>query len=616
MPRDDTSGHRMRLSVTASFLVWTAVLGPACRQLRGQADSPSYSERWVYGGANLQVDKSADDLCALIERSAKAGYTGILFTDYKLQILDRVIDSYFRNAERVKATAARAGIEIIPAVFSIGYSNGHLAHDPNLAEGLPVIDQPFVVKEVPRPSAPTKSGAVKRPAAPGKRMRVAVLDARPLDIPNGGLEETQGDRVAGFGLQDDPGVTTLVDREVKHSGRSSLRVEPGSKDPRRTVPLTRLVRKVTLRPHTPYRFSCWVKTRDLAPIGGFHLLALGTGSDGRPLTFHEGGIERTQDWKQVEVIFNSLDQREANVYVGVWEAGPGTYWVDDLKLEELALVNVLRRKGCPFVVKSADGRTSYVEGRDFDPVADPQLGQNPWPGEYEFGHPGPAITLTSGSRIKNGDRLRVSWYHPVITHSGQMMCCLSDPKLEEILREQARRVNQIFHPRSFFMSHDEIRVANWCEACQNRKMTPGQLLANNVKMCAGILKAVNPKARVFVWSDMFDPYHNATDKYYLVNGTLKGSWEGLPRDVIIANWNGGKAHESLAFFAGRGHRQLIAGYYDVNDMSNFEQWNSAAKGITGVMGFMYTTWQAKYDLLERYSEAMRAANSAAGVSHN
>ena len=43
----------------------------------------------------------------------------------------------------MKTAAARAGVEIIPAVFSIGYSNGILAHDPNLAEGIPAIDQPI-----------------------------------------------------------------------------------------------------------------------------------------------------------------------------------------------------------------------------------------------------------------------------------------------------------------------------------------------------------------------------------------------------------------------------------------------------------------------------------------
>ena len=83
----------------------------------------------------------------------------------------------------------------------------------------------------------------------------------------------------------------------------------------------------------------------------------------------------------------------------------------------------------------------------------------------------------------------MSWYHPVITHGSQVMCCLSEPKLDEILRDQARRVNELFHPKTFFMSHDEIRVANWCRACQDRKLTPGQLLADNVRRCTEILKS-------------------------------------------------------------------------------------------------------------------------------
>ncbi len=240
MPRQETPGNRARLLLAAGLIVWALVHRPGCQPLFAQPASPSYSERWVYAGFNLQVEKSADDLGALCERAAKAGYTGIVLSDYKLQILDRVPDYYFRNAERVKAAAARAGIEIIPAVFSIGYSNGHLAHDPNLAEGLPVLDQPYLVKEQSSARVPSRSGAAKRPTSSGSRSRVAVLDARVSQIPNGGLEETKGDRVAGFGLQDDPGVTTFVDREVRHSGRVSLRVEPGSKDARRSVPLTRL----------------------------------------------------------------------------------------------------------------------------------------------------------------------------------------------------------------------------------------------------------------------------------------------------------------------------------------------------------------------------------------
>jgi hypothetical protein len=352
-----------------------------------------------------------------------------------------------------------------------------------------------------------------------------------------------------------------------------------------------------------------VKTRDLAPTGSFHLLALGAKSPGRSLTFHEGGLEPTRDWKQVDVVFNTLDQTAVNVYAGCWRSGSGTLWIDDLRLEELSLVNVLRRRGCPLSVQSVDGRTTYVEGRDFEPVADPKLGTVPYAGEFEFGHDGPRIRLTARSRIKPGQMLRVSWYHPVLTHGSQIMCCLSEPELEAILRDEARRVNALFHPRTFFMSHDEIRLANWCQACRERKLTPGQLLAENARRCLAILKQVNPRSRVAVWSDMFDPHHNAVDDYYLVNGTLKGSWEGLPPEVVIANWNSGKARDSLTWFSRLGHRQVIAGYYDADDLSGLESWKSAACGVEGILGFMYTTWQAKYGLLERYGEELRKAPS-------
>ena len=268
------------------------------------------------------MERSADDLIALIDRASRDGYTGIVLADYKFQVLYRVPDYYFRNVERVKAAAARAKIELIPAVFSVGYSNGILAQDPNLAEGLPVVDQPYLVKN-----------------------RVAVLDARPAaQIKNGGLEATNGDKFTGFAWQDDPGITTFADRSIHHQGSVACRFEPGKIVTGKTSPNVRLTQTVKLRPQTGYRFSCWVKTRDLAPTGSFHLLALGAGAGGRQLTFHEGGLEPTQDWNRVEVVFNSLDQREANLYAGYWGAGKGEMWIDDLAVEELALVNVLKRR--------------------------------------------------------------------------------------------------------------------------------------------------------------------------------------------------------------------------------------------------------------------------------
>ena len=260
----------------------------------------------------------------LIERSAKAGYNGLVLADYKLNVLERVPDYYFQNFARVQAAAKRSGVELIPAICPIGYSAGLLAHDPNLAEGMAVEGAPFVV-----------------------RRREATLASDPaLKLINGDLEETKGDTFTGFGFQDDPGKATFADREVFHHGRVSCRIQHPSRDS--SGGNCRLIQKVKVRPHACYRFSCWVKTKDLERPGDFHLTVIGAGENSRPLTFHEGGIERRpKTGRRLDVVFNSLDQKEVNLYAGLWGGGTGTLWLDDLRLEELALVNVLRRDGLP-----------------------------------------------------------------------------------------------------------------------------------------------------------------------------------------------------------------------------------------------------------------------------
>jgi hypothetical protein len=256
-------------------------------------------------------------------------------------------------------------------------------------------------------------------------------------------------------------------------------------------------------------------------------------------------------------------------------------------------------------VRSEDGRAVYEEGKDFEPVADPKLGRTPSPGSYRFDHAPAALTITAHSRIKDGDRLRVSWYHPVVIQEFQVAASLSDPKVFELLKDQAKRVNALLKPKTWFMSHDEIRVTGWCREAEASGKTPGQRLAENVRRCVEILHSESPGSRIAVWSDMFDPNHNAVDKYYLVNGPLTGSWEGLPKGVIIANWNGGKAAASLKFFADRGHEQILSGYYDSTDLQRgFGRWHDAARGVPGVAGFMYTTWRHQFGPLEEYGKAI------------
>jgi hypothetical protein len=127
------------------------------------------------------------------------------------------------------------------------------------------------------------------------------------------------------------------------------------------------------------------------------------------------------------------------------------------------------------------------------------------------------------------------------------------------------------------------------------------LLARNVKACVGLLRP----ATAYVWSDMFDPHHNAVEgPYYLVRGPWTGSWEGLDKGVVIMNWNYDQRDKSLKFFADRGHRQVIAGYYD-GDVQNMKHWLESAGRVKGVVGYMYTTWTNNYDHVEDFAKVCR-----------
>ncbi len=558
-------------------IVWTlGLLGlGGTSALAGQA--PRYEQRWFYAQTNLQVAENVDRLIGVMERAAASGYNGVVLADYKFHILDRVPDFYFTNVTRLRQAAQTHGIEIIPAIFPIGYSDGLLAHDPNLAEGLPVCEVPFLVR--------------------GSRAELEPLAGAGLEQPMD--RDLDGDRFQSFSYQDEPGRATFVDRVEKHAGVASCRIEGASESGNR-----RLIMKRPVRPFSSYRLSAWVKTRGVTRPGLFRLLAIGAGRDNRSLTFMEGGIAPDQDWTRISVVFNSIDNDAVSLYAGTWGDTGGTMWIDDLELEGVGLMNVLRRPGCPLTITSEDGATVYEEGRDYATIADPKLGQVPYAGVFSFDHEAPPLTITPNSRIQDGQRLLVSWYHPVAVHGSQVMCCPSEPRTIELLRDQARRVRDLLEPDTYLMSHDEVRVLNWDAACQERHLTAGQILADNMKSCVQIMDEIDPDAALFTWSDMFDPHHNAVEGYYLVRDTLAGSWEGLPSKVAIANWNGGHKRESLEFFAGRGHRQVMAGYYDVNDLSGFTGWDEAARGIDGVTGFMYTTWQGRYDLLERYGQAM------------
>lgn len=511
-------------------------------------------EKWVYVATNLQVDENVGKLEKLMERASKAGYTHLLLADSKLARLGTLGDvypRYARNTEAIKAASARLKIEIVPAIFHIGYSNSMLFHDPNLVEGMPVKEMELVVKD-----------------------GVATVPESELSLPGGDFSDLKK-----WSWKDDNVVAEDGAAHVKANGNNA-----------------RIVQKLKVKPWHQYHVSVRVKTNALKGANA-EVKALAT-TGGRTLNWANLGAKATQDWTTHDVIFNSQDQTDVNLFFGEWGASSGDLWWDDAKIELAPFVNLIRRDGSPLSVKAADGK-ELTEGKDFEQLRDPLMGVKPYAGEYDVYHQPPVLR----TKLPDGTRLRVSYHHAVTVYDGQAMICPSEPRTVELLRDEAKRVHQLWGAKGYMMSHDECRVMNWCAACEKRKMTPGQLLADNVRACAGILREVNPNGRVYTWSDMFDPNHNAVKgPYYLVNGPLTDSWLGLDKDIILLPWYFEKRAQSLKFFADRGHKQVIAGYYD-HRPEQVKDWLSAAKATPdSVIGVMYTTWRNKYDDLEAFGQ--------------
>ncbi len=550
---------------------------------------PGKFRLWLYIQTNLLVEENLENNLALIDRAAKAGYTGVLLADSKFCRWDQLPGRYAGNVKRFREECRRLNLELFAAVCPIGYSNDLLSQDPNLAEGLPVHDAPFVVQ----------SGKL-----------VPEQPAEPI-LKNGDFEAGHRNGTPlGWGFVDGPGTVSILDTEIFGEGKQSLRMRDIGPDEARNG---RVMQKIAVKPFQYYRVSVLVKTENFESTSAMNVTVLGT--DGRSLNYHMPAVAPTQDWKRVDVTFNSLENESVNVYFGTWGARRGTVWWDDARVEPAGLVNILRREGSSVRVRS-DDETEFTEGRDFEPLVDPLLGNDPYEGCYTAWHETPTIKIPQDSRLKEGRRVWISYEHASIIYGEQVGCCFAHPKTRDLLRRQIEQVTKHVDPDGFFMSHDEIRQGGWDENCTKNGKTPAELLAENVAFCAETIRSVAPGKEIGVWSDMFDPTHNARKDgfYYLVKGQGPwfGSWEGLPKDVIVANWNSDPAQRkaSLEHFDKRGHPQILAGYYDAEPVEEaLQSWMRDAAGCRNLQGAMYTTWRGDYRHVERFAEtAKKAAN--------
>jgi hypothetical protein len=537
-----------------------------------------YPHRWmfVYDYSLLHADSSVSKLDSIARRASASGLNGIALLA-QLDRLDIAGTEEITRLKRIKKICDGYGLEIVPIIWSVGYG-GPLAQDKNLAAGFGVENALLRVHD-----------------------GIATLEPdHQVGMRNGGFEKTAAGRPVDFSFKGEPGRVISLDSTTAKEGRYSLRFEDFEQHLRDEAVVGQ---SIAVRPHRCYKLTCWVKASGLDEArrygqGWFRMQA--NAPDGRELQYINPKVPSdTEGWFKAQVAFNSAEYDEVKIALSLGGSKDGVLWVDELSIEEIALANILRRPGAPLKITSDSNGEIYVEGEDFQRVVDDQL-------DHRFEHDGPPVRIIPEGHISDGEKLRVSYYHSTMMNNHQVSVCMSEPALYELWQGQLELIEQYIQPKNYILDMDEVRMGGTCAACKSRGLSMARILGDCVTKQVKMIRAVNPESEIVVWSDMFDPNHNAGERsgnsYYYVPEEFTGSWNHIPKDLIVACWYFDRRVKSLAHFDSLGFRTMACCAYGGRSSVDPRKWLETMATTSGACGAMHMTYHEHYDDIEEFAD--------------
>ena len=575
------------------ILLWLGVAGAATSQR---------VQLWFYLHTYLQNASQYQFCTNLLTRAAAAGYSGCVLADSMLESTNGGTPFYNTNClQPFLALAGQLNISVLPMTASFGHSESALVSvDKNFAEPQPVNGTVFV--------ADTSSHTL-------------VLSNSFVGLTNGAFESYSSNRFSVWDFQDAIGLRTFVDTNVFHGGAASLRIDP---DPYTTNKNARLLKRIAVQPWRQYHVRVWMQFTNFSTAAAVTANPLDvvfldfpsgdarnfTGNNG-PFATASGSYPANQTWTQYDYVCNSMGSTNITFALGLWSNSTGHLWVDDVSIEEVALVNLVRRTGAALKLYDAvNTNRLYSEPGDVNSIADSAI---PAGGPFDAWHVPPTVTLPAGTTLTNGQRVKMDFYAVNPVNMKQVGACCTAPGVASYLSNNIASLAAKFPTNTgFVLDIDEWRHVDTCATCAALGQSSGGVLAWCLALCTNLIHGISPSAPVYVWNDMYDPYQNAiSNTYYFANGPMAGSWSGFPSNVIVMNWNHPNSvvnTNSLNFFASLGCRQFITGYYDTGTGTlTASNELRAAQGVPGFLGLMYTTWNSNltngFAQLENYAAA-------------
>jgi len=426
------------------------------------------ARRWVYFYENIDNDSTVTIFEDVARRAAAKLYNGIILgggsTAFRVSTGENARD----NIVEIYRIARAHGLDLIPSAFQLGsaydiaYYSSDLIH---YVEGALVRGTTFRVTE-------TSDGGLVAVHVP----EIDYLYKFDQTYMYGDTElfSTEGydaiTSVSGTKM----GTMSFPDHSVGRTDSSSLRIENLHLN---NPAALHVYLKTT--PRRSYKFSVWVKTEGLNSSDLRMYVEEGSGPYmWRTFVHNDVSIPKTGDWQKVEFGFNSMDMDRVIIVVGIYGATTGKIWFDDMEIEEVGLLNVLRRPGTPVTVRDKDDATLYVEGTDYGYISDPYITMSSY--RYLYNHDEPTIEILDGGRIaqkfeQTGDvELSVDFYHGLKADS--YYPCLSEPRVYAAYAEQYEILCAALPHDKLLIGIDEIRVAANCMwlvrigACRRRRL--------------------------------------------------------------------------------------------------------------------------------------------------
>lgn len=576
------------------------------------AEKGIFTKRYVFFPRGWKTQKAKEENVLLLERAAAAGYNGIIFGNAgfsKMHTYSKT-DAFITDFAEFRALAKRLNLTLCP---NYAYQTIPTHHSLTGAEAFPVRGTPYVAG---------KDGE-------------AVVEADPtLAIKNPGFEGTVGELPADWrpaGLA--KGHQVFVDNEAR-SGSGSVCFQNLVADQSGCG----IKQSMTVKPFRAYELKIWIKTEGFvnaqpsSPRYRSNPASLAQvavyGNDWMHwVCYHNSGrmwpnqpnLKATQGWKEFRMNFNSMSNSSISLRVqpvGYHCAPTGKIWFDDITISEVGLVETVLRSTTPVIVKSAsDPSISYVKGKDFTVVA-----------ETNYDNHGRLI-IPEGSSIKAGDRLTVDWSILGDQEGSFASGAWCDNQAFQYLIDDNLLLHQMTGGMgAYHIAIGEWRDAGWDPVCMDLYGNAGGYMAGATLGLEAVCRLFNPKMDIYIKNDMYDPYHNAKTggrQYFMCNGSLFGSWNGITDSAVVMNWRGSTGEvgvptnmqvKSFLFWGGldpefkiKPKRQIIrfncqSGVLHGVDKGLANIAAAEALGMTGMVGCVYNTWDGRYPAYAKMEE--------------